>query len=124
MYKNLNSNRSFGLIFFILFIILYKLNFNTFLNWLFLTLSILFLILTIFNSKILSPIKKFWIQIGITLGKYTSPIILAIIFIFIVIPTGILKNVFAKENSFKNFNKKKTYWINRNNDTINMDNQF
>ena len=108
-----SSNRSFGIVFFIVFFAIgiwpvFKGNDYKF--W-FLIVSLFFLILGILKPKLLAPLNKIWIKFGMFLGKIVSPIIMFIIFVFIVTPTGLLMKLFGKDLLNHKFNKKsKTYW--------------
>ena len=80
----LGSNKSFGIVFFIVFLLL---GFYPLLNdgnirvWS-LVISLIFLVLGLLNSKLLLPLNKIWFKFGILLGKIVSPLIMAIIFYF------------------------------------------
>ena len=78
----ISSNRSFGIVFFIVFILIafYPLiNQEEIRIWSVL-ISLFFLILGIINSKILTPLNKVWFKFGIFLGKIISPIVMGLIF--------------------------------------------
>ena len=78
----IGSNRSFGIVFFIFFLIIaiYPIiNGREINKWFFFT-SIIFLILGLLNSKFLTPLNKLWFKLGIFLGKLISPLIMGIIF--------------------------------------------
>ena len=80
----IGSNKSFGLVFFIFFLIVsfYPLvNGEDIRKWS-LVFSIIFLVLGLTNSKILNPLNKLWFNFGIFLGKIMSPLIMGIIFFF------------------------------------------
>ena len=78
----ISSNRSFGIVFFIVFLLiaLYPLIYNEEIGIWYLATSLIFLILGILNSKILTPLNKIWFKIGIFLGKIISPLIMGMIF--------------------------------------------
>ena len=78
----LSSNRSFGIVFFIVFLLiaLYPLTYSQDIRIWSVIISIIFLVLGLFNSKILTPLNKLWFKFGIFLGKIISPIIMGIIF--------------------------------------------
>ena len=80
----IGSNKSFGIVFFVVFLLisLYPLLNNESIRIWSLIISIIFLILGILDSKILSPLNKIWFKFGIFLGKIISPIIMGIIFFF------------------------------------------
>tara|TARA_B110001450_G_C17300825_1_gene351358 strand:- start:82 stop:465 length:384 start_codon:yes stop_codon:yes gene_type:complete len=120
------SNRSFGFVFFIVFLIIatYPLVNNGELRIWSLSISLLFLILGLLNSKILYPLNKIWFKFGILLGKVISPIVMGIIFFFVVTPIGLLMKVFNKDLLNLKFNKNKSYWIEKNEPKSKMKNQF
>lgn len=122
----LPSNKSFGLVFFIIFLIIgfWPIqNGNEVRIWSILIASI-FLILGLFNSKILTPLNKIWMKLGLLLGNIISPIVMGIIFFGIVTPTGLLMRIFGKDILKLNKNNTNTYWENRENSNNNMRDQF
>ena len=124
--KNKTTNRSFGIVFFIVFLIisLWPLLNNDQVRYWALIVSILFLLLGIINSKILTPLNKIWFKFGILLGKIVSPLVLAIIFFLVVTPTGLIMRMLGKDLLNLKKNKNKTYWIKKENNLSNMKNQF
>ena len=84
----------------------------------------LFLILGIVNSNILTPLKILWIKLGFFLGKIISPIILGFIFYFIVTPIALLLKIFRKDVLRLKKNKTSTYWIEKSKIKSEMKNQF
>ena len=123
---NISSNRSFGIVFFILLIILafYPLINNGEMRISFLLISIIFLVLGLINSKILSPLNKLWYKFGILLGKIFSPIIMGIIFYLVVTPIGLIMRLIGKDVLNLKYQKKKTYWIEKDGIKSKMKNQF
>tara|TARA_B100000427_G_C15356439_1_gene527825 strand:- start:208 stop:591 length:384 start_codon:yes stop_codon:yes gene_type:complete len=122
----IGSNRSFGVVFFIVFLIigLYPLiNSNDIRIWSVL-ISLIFLFLGLINSKLLTPLNKIWFKFGILLGKIISPIIMGLVFFFVVTPTGILMRLFQKDLLNLKFNKKNSYWIEKTGPKSKMKNQF
>lgn len=122
----IGSNKSFGIVFFIVFLIIsiYPMLGGDSLRVWSLAISIIFLILGLLNSKILSPLNKFWFKFGIFLGKIISPIIMGIIFFFVVTPIGYLMRLFKKDVLSLKFNGNKSYWIKKNGPNSKMKNQF
>ena len=124
--KKKNSNRSFGILFFVVFLTISLwplLKENDLRIWSFI-ISILFLILGILNSKILSPIKRVWIRFGELLGKIISPIVLAVVFFIVITPIGLFMKILRKDLLNIKFTKDKSYWIKRDKDLGPMKNQF
>ena len=124
--NKISSNKSFGIIFAIFFLILslYPLtNAQDIRIWA-VILSILFFILGLINSKILTPVNLLWLKFGLLLGKIFSPIIMGIIFFFIVTPIGIIMKIFKKDLLNLKYNNKKSYWIEKTGPKSKMKNQF
>jgi len=125
--KNISSNKNFGLVFFIVFLIIGLfplLNQENIRIWS-IILSAVFLILGLLNSNILSPLNKAWIKFGIILGKFISPIVLGIIFFIVVLPTGVLMRLIKKNFLGIKFDKSiKSYWIKKEKQLSSMKNQF
>ena len=123
----LGSNRSFGIVFFIVFVLIaiYPLiNQGEVRIWS-LIISFLFLFLGILNSKILTPLNKLWFRFGLFLGKIISPIIMAVIFFLVVTPIGLLMRLFGKDVLNLKLNEKKSsYWIEKVGPKSKMKNQF
>jgi hypothetical protein len=122
----IGSNRSFGIVFFIVFslISIYPLLNNESVNLWFLIISIIFLILGLLNSAILSPLNKFWFKIGILLGKIVSPLVMGLIFFCVVTPIGLLMKLLKKDLLNLKFNNKRSYWIEKTELKSKMKNQF
>ena len=122
----ISSNRSFGIVFFVVFflIAIYPiLNESDIRIWS-LIISIIFLILGLLDSKILSPLNKIWFKFGILLGKIVSPLVMGLIFFVVVTPIGILMRIMNKDLLNLKFNKKSTYWIEKNEPKSKKKNQF
>ena len=122
----ISSNRSFGVVFFVVFflIAIYPLIYDQNLRFWSLGISAIFLVLGLLNSKLLTPLNKIWFKFGILLGKIVSPIIMSIIFFLVVTPTGILMRIFKKDLLNLKFSDNKTYWIEKNEPKSKMKNQF
>ena len=121
-----SSNKIFGIALFIIFFLIsfYPLiNANDIRIWS-LVLSLIFLFLGIINSRILKPFNIICFKLGIFLGKIVSPIVMMIIFFFILTPLVLLMRIFGKDLLKLKFNKKKTYWIKKPEVKIKMKNQF
>ena len=122
----ISSNRSFGIVFFIVFILIafYPLiNQQEIRIWSVL-ISLLFLILGIINSKILTPLNKVWFKFGIFLGKIISPIVMGLIFFLVVTPIAFLMRMLKKDLLNLKFSKNNSYWIEKTDPKSTMKNQF
>ena len=129
MQKNnieISSNKNFGIIFFIFFLIvsIFPLFKDGNIRIWSLVLSIIFLTLGLLNSSILSPLNKIWFKFGILLGSLVSPIIMGVIFFAVVTPTSLIMRAFGKNLLSLKKNNKKSYWIERSAIKSKMKNQF
>ena len=122
----IGSNRSFGIVFFIVFLVIaiYPLINNGELRLWSLIISLIFLFLGLVNSKILNPLNKIWFRFGIFLGKVISPLIMGIIFFLVVTPIGILMRLLNKDLLNLKFKNTGSYWIEKTEQKSKMKNQF
>ena len=120
------SNRSFGIVFFIVFLLigLYPLLKNNDIRIWSLIVSSVFLLLGLKNSKILTPLNILWFKFGTKLGKYVSPIIMGLVFFLVVTPTGIIMRIFNKDLLKLKKRNINSYWIKRDDQKSDMKNQF
>ena len=120
-----SSNKSFGIVFFIFFIAvaLYPLLNNEEYRLWALIISLVFLILGLVNSSILTPLNLIWFKFGMLLGRIVSPIVMALVFFVVVTPTGLIMKLFQKDLLKLKKKNKKSYWIERKSKSE-MKNQF
>ena len=122
-----SSNRSFGILFFLVFLgfglwpLTKEMNPNIYL----IIISVIFLILGLLNSKLLSPLNNLWIKFGEILGKVIAPIVMAVVYFLILTPISLLVRLFGKDLIEMKFNNNvKSYWIKRKKHLGTMDKQF
>ena len=122
----IGSNKSFGIVFFIVFLLisLYPLINNENIRLWSLVFSLIFLILGALNSKILSPLNKLWFKFGLILGRIVSPIIMGIIFFLVVTPIGLIMRLLGKDVLNLKYREIKSYWIEKSGPKSKMKNQF
>ena len=122
----IGTNKSFGIVFFVFFLIvsIFPLLNNGDIRVWSLIISLIFLILGILNSKILTPLNQIWFKFGILLGRFVSPVVMGIVFFAIVTPTSIIVRVLQKNLLNLKKGNKKTYWIERSKIESKMKNQF
>mgnify|MGYP001390118306 FL=1 len=122
----IGTNRSFGIVFFIVFLIisLYPLLHGEHIRVWSLIISIIFLVLGLFNSKLLNSLNMIWFKFGLLLGKMISPIVMGIIFFLVVTPIALFMRLLKKDLLNLKFNKKNTYWIEKSGPKSKMKNQF
>ena len=122
-----SSNRSFGILFFIVFLAigLWPLTKSENANYILISLSIIFLILGILNSNFLTPFKNIWIKIGELLGKVIAPIIMALVYFIILTPVSLVVRIWGKDLlGLKILKNKNSYWIRRKKELGSMKKQF
>ena len=125
--KSQSSNKSFGLLFFIFFLILglWPLKNSGDLNYYLVVISGIFLILGLRNSKLLSPLNKVWIKFGEILGLIIAPIVMALVYFIFLTPISLIVRFFGKDLLGVKFNKKvESYWIKRKKNLGPMRKQF
>ena len=122
----LGSNKNFGIVFSIVFLLIaiYPLINSEGLRVWSLIIAIIFLVLGLINSKILTPLNKLWFKFGILLGRIVSPVIMGIIFFLVVTPIGLIMRLLGKDVLNLKYNKNKSYWIEKNGPKSKMKNQF
>ena len=123
----ISSNRNFGFVFFVFFLIVsfWPLIKGGELRIWTLVISVIFLLLGAINSQILTPLNKIWFKFGIFLGNFISPIVMGIVFFLVVTPIGIIMRLMGKNLlGLKKDNNKKSYWIKKNNYKTSMKKQF
>ncbi len=125
--KSKSSNRSFGLLFFFIFLIvgLWPLKNGENINFYFIVISFIFLILGLINSKLLSPLNKLWIKFGEILGIIIAPIVMALVYFIFLTPISLIVRIFGKDLlGLKFLKNKETYWVKRKKDLGSMKKQF
>tara|TARA_A100001037_G_scaffold298100_1_gene321228 strand:- start:555 stop:938 length:384 start_codon:yes stop_codon:yes gene_type:complete len=122
----ISSNKSFGIVFFIFFILiaLYPLLNGQEIRLWALIISAVFLILGLLKSKLLTPLNKLWFRFGMLLGKIISPIIMGFIFFLVVTPIGLIMRLLGKDVLNLKYNKERSYWIEKDGPKSKMKNQF
>jgi hypothetical protein len=120
-----NNNITFGILFFFFFLIigLYPLKSDEAIRVWSVVLSLVLLIITIIKPNLFTFLNKFWIKFGILLGKIISPIVMGLVFFFVVTPIGILVRVLKKDVMGLKRGAS-SYWINRENKIQTMKKQF
>ena len=119
------NNITFGILFFIFFLIvgLYPLISNEPIRIWSIIVSLVFLTVTIIKPNLFTFLNKLWIKFGILLGKIISPIVMGLVFFFVVTPIGIFIKVLKKDVMGLNRGQS-SYWITREDKIQSMKKQF
>lgn len=121
------SQKSFGVVFSIVFLIigLFPLADSKDVHLWALIISVIFLIFAFFAPQFLDIPNKLWFKFGIFLGSIIAPVVMALVYLVTVVPTGIIMRLFGKDLLKLKLDKNaKSYWIMRNEPTGSMKNQF
>ena len=122
----ISTNKSFGLVFSVVFFLISVyplLNAGNIRFWS-LILAIIFLTLGLLNSKILTPLNKIWFKFGLVLGSIVSPIVMGVIFFFVVTPISLIMRILGKDILNLKWNNTNSYWIEKSGPKSKMKNQF
>ena len=123
----IGSNRNFGIVFFIVFLVvsLWPLTYGEPIRIWSAIISLVFLILGLMNSKLLTPLNKLWFKFGTILGAIIAPIVMGVVFFLVITPIGLFMKIIGKDLLKKRYDKKKaTYWIIRGKPVSTMKQQF
>jgi hypothetical protein len=122
---NKKNNITFGILFFIFFLIIgfFPLISVGIIRIWSVVLSLVFLIITIIRPNLFTFLNRSWIQFGIFLGKIISPIVMGLVFFFVVTPIGILVRILKKDVMGLKRGAS-SYWINREDKLQSMKKQF
>jgi hypothetical protein len=122
---NKKNNTFFGILFFIFFLIigLYPLISNGPIRIWSVILSLVFLIITIIRPNLFTYLNRLWIKFGILLGRIISPIVMGLVFFFVVTPIGLLVRILKKDVMGLKRGAS-SYWINREDKLQSMKKQF
>ena len=117
MISQMPSNKEFGYFFTLLFALVgaffyYSAN----LSWayVFVSIALIFLLITLMKSDALLPLNKLWMRFGLLLGMIVSPIVLGVIFFGIFTPIAMLMRLSGRDELRLRFTQKASHWISRN----------
>ena len=124
--QKISSNRSFGILFFIVFLVIaiWPLKNNEAIRLWPIPFSIIFLILGLINSNLLRPLNIIWVKFGELLGRIIAPIVMGFIYFLIITPIGLIMRIFGKDFLSIKFSKQNSYWINKIKNIGPMNRQF
>ena len=124
---NKTTNRNFGIVFFIVFLLIsfYPLiNEENIRSWS-LIIAFVILFLGLINSILLTPFNALWFKIGLFLGKFVAPLFMGIIYFAIVFPTFLFLKITKKNYLNLKYERNKTsYWTDIVNNNKSMRDQF
>ena len=121
-----SSEKSFGILFSIVFLVIsiWPLLQGSPIRFWALFIALIFLALAFLKQELLKPFNNAWIKFGETLGKIIAPIIMALIFFFILTPISLIVRMFGKDLLKLKMSNDNSYWIKREKNITTMDKQF
>ena len=121
----IGSEKSFGVVFSIVCFILFIFFFDTKYNFIFLSLSLMFIAVSFTIPKLLKYPNLIWFYFGIFLGKIFIPIFSFTTYFIIFFPMSLLIKIFKRNYlGIKISKSKKTYWENRTRKLNSFKDQF
>lgn len=111
-----SSERFFGLMFFVVFLIvaLWPLLRQGQMRPIVLGIALAFLAVSLVMPAWLAPLNRLWLKFGALLHSITSPIILGVMFFLVITPVGFLMRLAGKDLLRMKFDRDCTsYWIRR-----------
>ncbi len=111
-----SSDRSFGLIFAVVFTIIatWPLLNDGAPRWWSLAIAGVFFITALVRPGILNPLNRAWSKFGSVLHMVTTPVLIGMIFYFVVTPTSLMLRLFGKIPLPLKFDPAaSSYWIDR-----------
>jgi hypothetical protein len=124
--RKVNSNRGFGIVFCVVFLLISfwpSIEGQSLRIWA-LTVSLIFLVLGLLNSKLLSPFNLIWVKFGEVLGRIIAPIAMGVVYFIIITPIGLFMRLIGKDLLRTKFSKNNSYWIKREKNIGSMKRQF
>ncbi len=111
-----SSNRSFGFIFAVFFVLvgtLPVLHHHAYRPWA-LILAVAIFAVALVIPNILAPLNKLWMQLGLLLSKVMTPIIVGIMFYVFVSPMAMVMRLMGKDPlKLKLSSETSSYWVER-----------
>jgi hypothetical protein len=111
-----SSDRAFGVVFAVVFGLVgaWPLMQSSPPRWWALGLAVAFALVAAIRPKLLAGMNRWWIKLGVLLGRVVSPIALGILFYVVLVPIGILMRITGKDPlRLKRDAGAQSYWIPR-----------
>ena len=111
------SERSFGFVFAVLFLLIGSWPLVRGGNprlWA-LAVGAIFLLVALAAPRWLAPLNRLWMALGLLLAKIVSPIMLFVVYVIAVVPTGLVMRLRGKDPLRRRFEPAApSYWVHRN----------
>lgn len=111
-----SSDRSFGLVFAVVFFLIaaWPLLHGAIPRWWAIGIGLLFALVAAMRPRLLGGLNRWWIKLGVLLGKLISPIALGVLFYGVLVPVGVVMRMAGKDPlRIKRDTSAASYWIRR-----------
>jgi predicted membrane metal-binding protein len=73
-----------------------------------------FLFVALVVPKILAPLNRIWMKIGLLLGRVVNPIVMGLLFFLTITPIGVMRRLLGADAFRRGFDRgAASYWIER-----------
>lgn len=129
---SLPTNRSFGYLFFLVFLIAggyFLIDGNLIASASFSFLAFFMLAVSLFRPSVLDPFNRYWMKFGFLLGRIVSPLVITVIYFVMIVPIGLLGRVAGRDELRLRAKGNTSFWVKRDHDrdrgqTISFRDQF
>lgn len=98
------------LIFCVIFGVLSWRHYPSTLSYAFMGVVLVILPLAAFAPILLRPVFKLWMKLAHAVGWFNTQVILTVVFIVLIIPTGLIMKVLRKDPMKRKMSAEETYW--------------
>ena len=98
------------LIFSAIFVVLAWRHYPSILSYAFIGVVLVLLPLAVFAPTLLRPLFKLWMTLAHAVGWFNTQVLLTIVFILIIIPTGLIMKLLRKDPMKRKMLAEETYW--------------
>jgi Saxitoxin biosynthesis operon protein SxtJ len=93
------SERSFGIVFCIVFLIIGGLPLvgGGSVRWWSIAIAVAFLVIALIRPRMLAPLNRLWLRFGLLLHHIVAPLIMGFLFVVVMLPTALLLRMFRKD---------------------------
>jgi hypothetical protein len=78
-----------------------------------LAMTLITLLVTLINPKLLVPLNRSWFWLGEMIGKVVSPLVLGMIFFLLLAPISLVSRLFGRDELRMKKSVTASYWIDR-----------
>ena len=111
-----SSDRSFGVVFAVVFTIigLWPLISSPNVRWWSLAIAFAFAGVAFVRPSLLAPLNRLWLKFGLLLNRIVSPLVMGLLFFVVITPIGLIMRAAGKDLLNLKFDPKaNSYWIER-----------